>query len=69
MICEIFLGVWFNGRIGVSKTFGEGSIPSTPAINELQKNKAILALFFLLKNLLIHFLKFHHRHLHMNLEF
>ena len=25
------LGVWFNGRIGVSKTFDVGSIPTTPA--------------------------------------
>lgn len=24
-------GVWFNGRIGVSKTFDVGSIPTTPA--------------------------------------
>ena len=25
------IGVWFNGRIGVSKTFDVGSIPTTPA--------------------------------------
>ncbi len=28
---ELFIGVWFNGRIGVSKTFDVGSIPTTPA--------------------------------------
>ena len=28
------IGVWFNGRTEVSKTFDEGSIPSTPATME-----------------------------------
>ena len=35
-IVIIAVGVWFNGRILVSKTTDEGSIPSTPAIKKLK---------------------------------
>ena len=31
-IIEYILGVWSNGMTEVSKTFSEGSIPSTPVI-------------------------------------
>ena len=32
--------MWFNGRIGVSKTFDVGSIPTTPAKSRLRCNSA-----------------------------
>ena len=45
-----FIGAWSNGMIGVSKTFGEGSIPSAPANYEDFFHKG-LSLFLLYKKM------------------
>ena len=62
-----FIGVWSNGMTEVSKTFSEGSIPSTPAIyfmrewlsgraspcqGEGRGFESRLALFFVLQSVL-----------------
>ena len=43
--------MWFNGRIGVSKTFDVGSIPTTPASREIRQKQKLdckIGLLFLL---------------------
>ena len=47
---ELNIGDWSNGMIGVSKTFGGGSIPSSPGGKSIRnaENKAFLVLFYFL---------------------
>ena len=49
-LCAFFynIGDWSNGMIGVSKTFGGGSIPSSP-VTKTSKIHKILACFIFLK--------------------
>ena len=48
------LGDWSNGMIGVSKTFGGGSIPSSPVsliVENLEESRLSAIFLFLLKNI------------------
>ena len=51
----LVLGVWFNGRIAVSKTVCVGSIPTTPAIS--YKMSDTIQTFLLYKKVLLIFRK------------
>ena len=43
---ELNIGDWSNGMIGVSKTFGGGSIPSSPGVESTRN--ALFAVFLVL---------------------
>ena len=51
VVLKVYIGDWSNGMIGVSKTFGGGSIPSSPALKKELKPLILLGfrLFFILR--------------------